>query len=176
MATCLPSPIGTTLARAVQRVRQLSGDDPAAAVLVITPSAANGVLARQQLALTGDFIRVDFLPPEGLVTQLGRRVMALRGRRREPSAWLGTTVGHLLHELASTGELGPYGPVLARPGWSGAVTRAVETLEVSGISTASLAQVDLPEHVDRLKVFMDVARPGRQVPGCRPPVRGLRPL
>ena len=82
-----PTPLGAALAQAVEALRADLGD-PLAPVAVLTPSAANGQLARQSLARHSGFIRVDFVTPERLAQGLGAARLAAQGLRPEPAGWL----------------------------------------------------------------------------------------
>ena len=68
------APLGTALHAAIAAVRTQAGD-PVAPVVLLVPAAANGVLARQQLALAGPYVRVDVLTP-GVAGALGGGVLA----------------------------------------------------------------------------------------------------
>lgn len=155
MSIAPPSRLGRALASAITEVRTTVGD-PVAPVVVLTPSDANAILARQQLALAGDFVRVELLTPERLVRGLGRRPLAVRGLRPEPRAWLSSTIGALVAELAERGELGRYAEVLVQPGWKTALVRAVETLEAAGVGSEALSTVEMPEHGERLRILAAV--------------------
>lgn len=157
MSISTSSPLGRTLAAAIAQVRRTVGD-PVAPVVVLTPSEANGILARQQLALAGDFVRVELMTPERLVHELGRRSLAARGLRSEPTAWLSATIGALTRALAERGELGRYAEVLVQPGWKAALARAVETLEAAGVEPDALGRVALPEHAERLRILAALLR------------------
>jgi len=147
-----PSPLGTTLHTALTDVRRRLGD-PVAPIVVLTPSAANGVLARQQLALAADHIRVDFLTPERLLRDLARGPLAQAGRRPQPAAWVQATVGHVVRTHADAGTLGRFATTLTQPGWTAALARAVDTLEAAGLAATDLARLHLPDHRERLDLL-----------------------
>lgn len=128
--------LGAALARSIADVRA-GLRDPTAAVGVVVPSDVTGVLLRQQLALAGPFIRVEFLTPERLVRDLARPHTP-DGWALEPTAWLPTVVGVVLQRLAETDALGRHGEALRQPGWHRPVARAVERLESAGIGPAEL--------------------------------------
>ncbi len=146
----IPSPLGTTLHAAIADVRRRTGD-PVAPVAILVPSTANGVLAKQQLALAGDLIRVEFLTPEQLLRELGRATLALSGFRPQPASWVQSTVGALIR--TDPDALGRFGPTLARSGWAAAIARAIDTLETAGITPDDLATLDLPDHRERLDLL-----------------------
>ncbi len=147
-----PSPLGTTLHAALTDLRVRLGD-PVAPIAVLSPSAANGVFARQQLALAGNHIRVDFLTPDRLVRELGRTALARSGRSPQPAAWTHATVGDIVRTRAAADTLGRFGPILTQPGWTAALARAIDTLEAAGLSADDLEGIDLPDHRERLELL-----------------------
>lgn len=140
-----PIPLGEALAQAIDALRDGLGD-PRAPVAVLTPSAANGQLARQSLARQGGFIRVEFLTPERLAQGLGAARLAAQGLRPEPPGWLRATVGAQVRGLAA--GLGPHGAALARPGWRPTLVDALSRLEGAGATVEGLRA--LTAHGDRL--------------------------
>ncbi|NVB40893.1 hypothetical protein G6O69_23845 [Pseudenhygromyxa sp. WMMC2535] len=152
-----PTPLGCALANAVRGVRDEVGRSDAP-VVVITPYEANATLARQQLALAGSFIRVDFLTPERMLQALARRCLLEQKLRRPPSGWLTATIITLLHELARAGQLQAQIKTLSQPGWLPSLARAVETLELAGVEADQLRRTEAPGYADRLAVLAELLR------------------
>jgi hypothetical protein len=156
-----PAPLGEAIARAVASIRGQLGD-PTAIVAVIVPSDVSGVLVRQQLALAGPFIGVEFGTPERLVRELARPRMP-EGWGAEPAAWLRSVLGVLLEQLAEADQLGRHGPALRQPGWRRPVARALERLEGAGLGPdqleglAALADTPGPD-ADRARLLATVLR------------------
>ncbi len=150
--THAPSPLGVALHEAITRLRTTLAD-PVAPLALLVPASGNGVLARQQLALAGPYIRVEVLTPEQLVRDLGGRDLAMRGLRPQPAGWLRATVASLVRELTADDQLGRFGPTLTQPGWAAALARALDTLEGAGLAPADLRETHLPDHVDRTQLL-----------------------
>lgn len=129
------APLGTALHAAIAAVRTQAGD-PVAPVVLLVPAAANGVLARQQLALAGPYVRVDVLTPEALVQALGTPALAARGLRPEPAGWLEATVADAVRRRADA--LGRHAATLRQPGWSRALATALDGLEQAGLGPEAL--------------------------------------
>jgi hypothetical protein len=147
-----PSPLAHTLHRAVAHLRTALAD-PTAPVVVVVPSSANGVLARQQLALAGPFIRVDVRTPEQLAHDLGAPSLAARGLRPRPAGWSEATVGALVRQLAAEGRLGRFGDTLTSPGWSTALAQALDTLQTAGLDAQKLRETHIDGHTDRIELL-----------------------
>lgn len=131
-----PAPdLATALADAVGRIRSAVRDRTATVGLLV-PGEANGVLARQTLALAGPVIRVEPWTADGLVRHLGE--LALAGRRPEPAGWRQATLGVLVRQLAAAGALDPHGATLTLPGWRDTLADALSTLEAGGVDADHL--------------------------------------
>jgi hypothetical protein len=152
-----PTPLSRALSRAIREVRSRAGRKDAP-VVVITPSEANGNFARQQLALAGSFIRVEFLTPEQMIHALARRELAQRKLKREPSGWRSATIGGLLRDLDRAGQLESHAQALSQPGWVASLARTVETLETAGVDADQLERVDASAYADRLWILAVLLR------------------
>ena len=148
--------LGEALAGSISAVRRELGD-PTAAIGVVVPSDATAVLLKQQLALAGPFIRVEFLTPERLVGILARPHTP-DGWSAQPVAWLPTTVLVLLRKLGEDGSLGPHGDALRQPGWHLPVARAVERLESAGLRPDDLGGFEDPTLAQRAAILAAVLR------------------
>lgn len=137
-----PPDLSAALAEAVASVRAATGD-PTGTVVLLVPGDANGVLARQTLALAGPVIRVEAWTPDRLVHHLGE--LALAGRRPEPAGWRRATVGVSLRQLGAVGALGVHGPTLALPGWRDVVAEALTHLEDAGVDPVALRSAPAPD-------------------------------
>ncbi|MBT3224503.1 MAG: hypothetical protein HN348_36005, partial [Proteobacteria bacterium] len=133
-----PAPnLREALAGAIEEIRSRL-DDSTASILVITPSATNAALARQQLMLHGPYIRVDFTEPDGLIRDLARLPMLLAHQHLEPPGWLETTLALQLPKLAEQHRLHGYEATLLQPGWVSTLARAIHRLEQADISVSDL--------------------------------------
>ncbi len=160
------SDLPTGLARAVAAVREGA---PYGTVVLLVPGDANGVLARQSLALAGPTIRVEAWTPERLVHHLGALGMA--PRQPEPGAWRRATVGVLLRELAAAGTLGSHGETLRLPGWRDVVADALAELESAGV-TADVLRAQSGVSANRahlLATLMDALAERRRAEGLYAP-------
>ena len=157
MPLCAPSPLGLALEQAIQDVRGRA-ETSTAPILVITPSESNGNLARQQIALTGHLIRVEFSTPERMVRALAHRELARRGLRSEPGGWRGAAIAELLRRFDDEGLLESHGEALSNPGWAMALARATETLESASVTPEQLEQLEGPAYADRLRILAELMR------------------
>ena len=105
--------VGAALQEAVRQVRAAVHDETAG-VVVVTPSAVNGLLAMRELGRAGGFIRVEFGTPTALQARLAAPGLREQGFSPEPLGWLGFV---LADALAETELPGGYGEVLSAPGW-----------------------------------------------------------
>lgn len=131
--------LSDALAEAVATLRSHLAD-PMARIGVLAPSSTNASLARQQLALAGPMIRVDFLTAERIVLDRGHSALTASGLKPEPPGWLSGTIRAF---LASKPEaLGAHAETLSRSGWSQPLTSALRRLEEAGVAAEDLLTLD----------------------------------
>ncbi|WP_198154565.1 hypothetical protein [Plesiocystis pacifica] len=152
-----PSPLGLALSQAIEKVRDTAGSR-SAPIVVITPSESNGNLARQQIALSGHLIRVEFSTPERVVHALAEPKLSAHGLRSEPGGWRSTVIAELLRRLDANGALGPHAEALSQPGWAMALARATETLESARVTPEQLEGLEHSPYADRLLILAELMR------------------
>ncbi len=143
--------LSQALATAIGVLRDHLGD-PMARIGVLAPSSTNASLARQQLALAGPVIRVDFLTAERVVLDRGHAALAAEGLRAEPPGWLSGTVRAFLGSQPEA--LGKYAETLSRSGWSQPLTSALRRLEEAGVAAKDLRALQ-DTHADVLATVLE---------------------
>lgn len=161
------SGVGRAIAAAIRGLRARLGDD-AAHVAVVVPSRVNGTLARRELALAMPHVRVTFVTPQELFSELAAGGLAAGGSaaaglRREPPGWLRATLAGLVRTAALPEA---YARVLAERGWLGALTSAIATLESAGVSAEAVGGLepggDLALRGRALAVLLEGVRAARE--------------
>ncbi len=153
--------IGHGLRRAIDELRAAIGQ-PHAAIAVIAPMHASAELARQALAETGGFIRIELETPGALIARIGR--LGHPGAfdptlRPEPPGWLEATLAAIVPMLAARGALAPYAATLCRPVWIPSLAEALSELEHAEIAPATLdALSDDPDLAAHARVLATLLR------------------
>jgi hypothetical protein len=145
------SQLSHTLADAIATLRARAGSQTSR-ILVLVPSSIHGVLARQQLALAGPVLRVDFTTVQELLEDRGLGPTVRRGLRPEPAGWATATLRAFLRSKPES--LGRFAERLTDRGWAEPLSGALATLEAEGVGSEDLAALG-SEHAEVLRVVLE---------------------
>ena len=164
--------VGEALALAIEAARERLGA-PMASVAVVASSRPNAELARRALGTQTSFMRVRFVTTDEVVATLARAALVRAGLTPQPAGWMAATLTACVPELAD--ELGELAEVLARPGWRGALARAVATLEEARLGPEDWRNLEVTryqrERLDVLEVILGAIEARRRQEQVASPAR-----